>query len=647
MLLVLSSVNCRNNDSKAPDIEHSPVAPIQKPATIDTRQADLDLYGDPLPEYAMGRLGSLRMVDRSIREMIFTASGTQAISTHRDGFQLWDLTDASRVSVLAYDAPGDYMDVSPNGKRLATSTDESDKIVFWNLQSGKIDSTLKTQGTLVGLCYLSDSIFLSLPTSSSVSIWDLSAKDGAKRSIPVPWKKATSIACPASGSWVAIGTEEGDAYILNTKSEKHVKLGTAEKAIRATAVTESGSSFAFGSEDEIIYLWNGTTAAEPIQMQAHDRSVMDLAFSPDGKLLISTGGDSQFRSWEVATGDLLEERTGVVGLEAQRMALSPDGNLLLSWSVHSRERGSEAGRWWLWNASSGAALLEPKRHANPITAVAFAPDGKSIATSSEDRQVRVWDAKSTANRKTLTGSKGSINDLQWARDNKAIYTAGVDALVNKWNLDSEAKQVTVDAVGGAVNRFVLTSDGSRIITGDQIGRVWSWDVATGNRIQAYDKQGYSAIYDLAISSDNRWLAIAGSAPIIRIIDLNGGREVAQLNPGKASSNYALQFSPDGKVLTSGGDSHSIQVWNTADWTLQKTLPGHDGTVRCLAFTPDGKTLVSGGNDEMVKVWNLATGEETTSYAGHQGVITDLAISPDGKTIASASRDKTVLLWKIP
>jgi WD40 repeat protein len=584
------------------------------------------------------------MLDRSIRQMTFTADGNQIISTHKDGYQIWNLGDASRGTVLEHDAPGDLMVVSPNGKLMATNVDDSSEVVIWDLKTGKKSSASTAKGKLIGLCFLDDKRLVGASDEGSISTWNM--KGGAPKVFKGEWKDATAFGCSRKSEWLGIGTLEGGAFIMKAGGDKAIALGKSDKRIHDVAIAPDGSAFAFGSADENIHIWHEPAPGAPLKIEAHERLVISLEFAPDGRLH-STGGDWWFRIWNAKDGELLDELPGSAGLEAQLMTLSPDGNLMASWSQHGSERGSEAGRWWLWNAKSGALLLEPARHRNAITSVRYSPDGKYLATASEDHSVRLWDFKSTKSLKLLDGAQGSVNDLRFSSDSKDLYSAGVDAVLRKWQWEPNSESVPVDAVGGAVNRFLLSADGNTAYTGDQIGRVWSWDLATGNKIQALDRQGYSAIYDIDLSPDGKYLAIGGSARIVRIIDLNGGQELAQLNPGDTTANFAVRFSKDGKKLATAGDGHEIQIWNTSDWSRSTTLPGHDGTVRCLAFSPDGTRLVSGGNDELVRVWDMEAGKELVSLTGHQDVVSAVDVAPDGKSLASASRDRTALVWKMP
>ncbi len=650
LLSLLVCVSCKSRESKPPDVDHAPVAAPEKdgePKVVE--KSMLDLYGDALPQGATGRLGSLRMVDRSIRQMIFTPEGSQVISTHRDGYQIWNLTDGSRGAVLEHESPGDLMAISPNGNLLATGDDEGATVQIWDMGTGKKSAQVAASSHLIGLCFLSNKNLMAAFAKGEIRIWDL---DGEGTVFQGKWQDPTTLSCAPKVGWAAVGTDDGHAFAIEIDTKNFsvkgaTELGKASKAITTSAVASDGSSFAFGSADENIYLWYEPKEGEPFSMQAHDRTVENLAYTADNSELYSTGGDSWFRKWNPKDGELIEELPGIDGLDAQLMALSPDGNLLVSWSQHGGARGSEAGRWWLWNAKTGALLLEPERHRGAITSVQFSPDGTQIVTTSEDKSARLWDAKSTKSAGELAGAAGIVNAAHFSNDGKTVFSAGADAVVRAWAVDADTKSVVIDGVGGAVNCFLMTNDGQRVITGDQIGRVWSWDRTSGNQIQAYDGRRYSAIYDIALSPDGRLLAIAGSARIVGVIDLERGQEIAELNPGDTTANFAVAFSPDGTLLATAGDGHEIQLWNTKDWTRRITLDGHDGTVRALAFRPDSKRLISGGNDEMVRIWDVASGKQSAALEGHEGVVTSVAVAPDGSQFVSASRDRTALIWRMP
>lgn len=605
-----------------------------------------DLYGDALPQGAIARFGSLRMVDRSLRNMIFSADGRLAISNHRDGYQVWNLSDAKRDRLLLDETVSDIMAMSSDGKQLATAVDGTGSLQLWDFDAGRITKTLDAHPTeIIALCYLGSSLVTA--SAKTIKRWNLETFEA----IEVARSSSLSaLACAAKGDWIAFGTREGEALIAPEEGEV-VKLGRAKRRITTISISPDSSRFAFGSADESILLWSppkpGKKAGKPVVIAAHDKHTARLAFSSDGQRLFSSGGDWWFRIWNPKNGEMLEEIPGVDGLEGQLMTLSPDNTMMISWSQHGKERGSEAGRWWLWDAKSGELLLEPIRHRGPLTAIRFSPNGEMLATAGDDRTVRLWDPATGKENDRLDGAEGSVNAIAFSNEGLTLLSAGTGAKLRAWNWKTGDEKTLVKAMGGVVTAIDLLPK-EHFVSGNEAGQIWSWDMKTGAQAQGYEREDLATIHDLAVSPDGKLLAIVGGSPNVYVVEINGGKEVAVLTTGtETAANLTVRFSPDGQHLAVGADDSKIRIWTTSDWASSATLEGHDGTVRCLDFSPDSHTLVSGGNDEQLRVWDLGTAKEKATFLGHQDVIVDVAISPDGKTVASASGDRTALLWPLP
>ena len=649
LTLAFGPLSCRKKRDESQDVVAPPQTP--DPAAQPTvrsvtaqKDAPTDLLGDPLPEAASTRLGSLRMLDRNLETLAYASAGKEVITSSIHGYVIWEATTGRRLVELSRPDASPVMAVSPGGTRLATGVIGPGTIQLWDVQARAPLLELTHPVEVTGLCFLTDDQLVSA-SPGQLRIWSLSQNKeigGATGDFP----KMTALGCGKNS--IVIGEDSGAVWIHQVGADGQAvrSLGKVDKKVLSATVSPDGKLAAVGSDDGNASLFP-TAGGKPKVIQAHDTTVASVVFSPDGKVLWTSGGDQWLRAWTPTSGALAQEMPAQEGLAVQLMALSADGASAAVWSEHRGAKGSEAGRFWLWDVKNGDPVPEPERHVGPLTSIAFSPDGQFIATGSEDNTIRVWQSSSGKLVNVMTGHQGVVNAVEFSGDGSRIWSGGGDGRISSWDYAADQDERPLPPVGGKINTFSFSPDGARLVTGDETGRVWSWDVAARAKVQALDRQAYSSITAVRISADGQYIAITGSERAILVIGANSGAEVARLVPPDAVSNFSVAFSPDSKLLASVGDDGAVRLWDTSTWKQARALEGHDGSVRCVSFSPDGKKLASGGNDTTVRVWDVATGKSLAVLEGHTGAVAGVTFSPDGTVLASASHDQTALLWKTP
>ncbi|MBC9726425.1 AAA family ATPase [Streptomyces sp. TRM68367] len=269
-----------------------------------------------------------------------------------------------------------------------------------------------------------------------------------------------------------------------------------------------------------------------------------------------------------------------------------------------------------------APLATPLRgHTGAVYLTSFSPDGRTLATASYDRTVRLWDVRDRSQPKLLgkplTGHRSWVSSAVFSPDGHTLATAGDDGTVRLWDVTDPGRPTPL---GAPLTRHKGT------------------------------------IYLVAFSPDGRTLASAGEDRTVRLWDVAdpGRPEALGALTGHAAAVRSVAFSPDGRTLASGGDDDTVRLWDVADprrpEPLGRPLTGHTDLVHSVAFSPDGRTLASGSSDNTVRLWRVTDPRRATRLGtpltGHTGPIWSVAFSPAGSTLAAASADSTASLWNV-
>jgi WD40 repeat protein len=284
-------------------------------------------------------------------------------------------------------------------------------------------------------------------------------------------------------------------------------------------------------------------------------------------------------------------------------------------------------------------------HTRPVNGVAFSPDGKTLATASDDHTARLWNT--TTHRQigaTLTSYAAPVSDVAFSPDGNTLATADFDHVARLWNVASH-HQINKPLTGHTdpVNSVAFSPDGQILATASDDHTARLWDVVSHRQIGDPLTGHTDSVRNVAFSPDGKVLATASWDETVRLWDVVSHRQIGNLLTGHTGIYFSLAFSPDGTTLATASDSQPVRLWGVASRRqIGEPLTNH---AVGATFSPDSKTLATASDDGSVRLWDVASrrqiGEPLT---GHAGMVFDVAFSPDGNTLATASDDRTVRLW---
>ncbi|KAF7980465.1 hypothetical protein HWV62_37934 [Athelia sp. TMB] len=324
-------------------------------------------------------------------------------------------------------------------------------------------------------------------------------------------------------------------------------------------------------------------------------------------------------------------------------AFSPDGRHIAS--------GSEDGSVHIWDAETSLLAAGPIRgHTGPVKSVSFSPDGHQVASGSDDRTVCIWDGETGALAAgPFLGHTGSVPSVAFSSDGRQVASGSSDCSVRIW--DAEAGVLTAgpfEGHSGSVCSVAFSSDGLKIASGsdDRTIRIWNVDIGT---LVAGPFTGHTGcVRSVVFSPDGRHVASGSDDKTICIWGVEAGNLIAGPFEGHTNSVTSVAYSPDGSRVASGSHDQTVRIWDLQSGTVTTTFKGHTRWISSVTFSSDGQRIASASYDETVRIWDAEPGPLVTDtskpFKGHTEDIRSIAFSQDGRQIVSGSYDGTVCIW---
>lgn len=587
----------------------------------------LDRVSFPLPAMLPLRHGA------AVESVSVSEDGrTVATAAADNNARIWNLETGELITIMPHGSKVNYVTYVAKDRYLLTRChDGSSKLWDVTAKSEVLDFRTGINARFPPKLDADRTVVALTETIDTVQVWDLERRERSGGLLRTPGR-VTQAAFGRDTNVIAVGSHDGQVLVWKVGEPRPITaLKHLQYDVTGLDFSPDGKLLAV-AVGFTVTLWETQSWSKNGEFDVSDTQTLSIAFTPDGKHLISTAYDRPIKIWDVVSRKLVGQPVEG-GRPFCYFRISSDGTRLASFS--------QGGIVRMWDATSGLPLSDAFEHEGPVTDLIFSPDGKTIVTSSQDGTVQVLKVQAIASPKVFFQTRNRYPSACFSLDGTRVL-GSTEGKVLMFDRSGEPRGKPMPHAD-PIFRMKLSPDGQNLVTVTWDGTARIWDMKTCEaHTPVLNHSG--RLLDVAYSPDGRWVATASEDSTSRIWDANTGQPVSPLL-ASGGDVLGISFHPNSRMLLTCGVDGTARLWSSPEGEPIWAEPiRHKGIIWTAQFNPAGDRIVTASSDKSAMIWDAQSGRPLTQAMRHEQAVKGARFSPDGKSVLTCSDDGTARLW---